>query len=107
MFGKQLQLDPKIGLGYRGWYPEQYPLVSINHAGYYTWSLDLKAKLFGFLRLHRGYYESNGLKGPRTRGAVVARDVMRPWHDPVPRERFPVDQDIPDSYADGKEIPRR
>ncbi len=75
VFGKQLQLDPKIGIGYRGWYPEQYPLVSINHAGYYTWSLDLKAKLFGFLRLHRGYYESNGLKAPRTAGAVVARDV--------------------------------
>ncbi|MEY2932500.1 MAG: hypothetical protein RL033_3249 [Pseudomonadota bacterium] len=75
IFGKKLQLDPKIGIGYRGWYPEQYPLVSINHAGYYTWSLDLKAKLFGFLRLHRGYYESNGLKGPRTGGAVVARDV--------------------------------
>lgn len=75
IFGKNLQLDPKIGAGYRGWYPEQYPLVSINHAGYYTWSLDLKAKLFGFLRLHRGYYESNGLKGPRTEGAVVARDV--------------------------------
>jgi hypothetical protein len=75
VFGKNFQLDPKIGVGYRGWYPEQYPLVSINHAGYYTWSLDLKAKLFGFLRLHRGYYESNGLKGPRTEGAVVARDV--------------------------------
>ena len=75
IFGKNLQLDPKIGAGFRGWYPEQYPLVSINHAGYYTWSLDLKAKLFGFLRLHRGYYESNGLKAPRTKGAVVARDV--------------------------------
>jgi hypothetical protein len=75
VFGKNFQLDPKIGVGYRGWYPEQYPLVSIKHAGYYTWSLDLKAKLFGFLRLHRGYYESNGLKGPRTEGAVVARDV--------------------------------
>jgi hypothetical protein len=75
IFGKNLQLDPKIGAGFRGWYPEQYPLVSIRHAGYYTWSLDLKAKLFGFLRLHRGYYESNGLKGPRTQGAVVARDV--------------------------------
>ncbi|MEO8184220.1 MAG: hypothetical protein ABI895_35820 [Deltaproteobacteria bacterium] len=75
MFGRNFQLDPKIGAGFRGWYPEQYPLVSIKHAGYFTWSLDLKAKLFGFLRLHRGYYESNGLKGPRTEGAVVARDV--------------------------------
>lgn len=75
LFGKNFQLDPKIGAGFRGWYPEQYPLVSIKHAGYFTWSLDLKAKLFGFLRLHRGYYESNGLKGPRTEGAVVAQDV--------------------------------
>jgi len=75
VFGRNFQLDPKIGAGFRGWYPEQYPLVSIKHAGYFTWSLDLKAKLFGFLRLHRGYYESNGLKGPRTEGAVVARDV--------------------------------
>jgi hypothetical protein len=75
LFGKNFQLDPKIGAGYRGWYPEQYPLVGINHAGFFTWSLELKAKLFGFLRLHRGYYESNGLKGPRTKGAVVAQDV--------------------------------
>jgi hypothetical protein len=75
VFGKNFQLDPKIGIGYRGWYPAQYPRVSIAHAGYYTWSLDVKAKLFGFLRLHRGYYESNGVKGPRTDGAVVAQNV--------------------------------
>ena len=75
VFGKNLELDAKIGGGVRGWYPEQYPLVSVDHASYLTWSLDLKAKIFGWLRLHRGYYESNGLRGPRTRGAVVARDV--------------------------------
>jgi hypothetical protein len=75
VFGKTFELDVKVGGGIRGWYPDQYPLVSIDHASYMTWSLDLKAKLFGFLRLHRGYYESNGLRGPRTHGAVVARDV--------------------------------
>jgi hypothetical protein len=75
LFGKNFVLDAKVGGGIRGWYPEQYPLVSVDHASYLTWSLDLKAKLFGFLRLHRGYYESNGLRGPRTHGAVVARDV--------------------------------
>jgi len=75
VFGKNFQLDPKVGIGYRGWYPAQYPRVSIAHAGYYTWSIDLKAKIFGFLRLHRGYYESNGVRGPRTDGAVVAQNV--------------------------------
>ena len=75
VFGKNLELDAKVGGGVRGWYPEQYPLVSVDHASFFTWSVDLKAKILGFLRLHRGYYESNGLRGPRTQGAVVARDV--------------------------------
>ena len=75
VFGKNFEFDPKLGSGVRGWYPDQYPLVSIAHSSYFTWSLDLKAKLFGLIRLHRGYYESNGLKGPRTQGAAVARDV--------------------------------
>jgi hypothetical protein len=75
VFGKNLELDAKVGAGVRGWYPEQYPLVSVDHASFFTWSLDLKAKILGFLRLHRGYYESNGLRGPRTQGAVLARDV--------------------------------
>jgi hypothetical protein len=75
LFGDDFQLDVKLGLGFRGWYPEQYPLVSIDHAGYFTWSAGVKGKLFGFIRLHRGYYESNGLSGPRTQGAVVARQV--------------------------------
>lgn len=75
VFGKNFELDAKVGGGVRGWYPEQYPLVSVDAASYFTWSLDLKAKILGFIRLHRGYYESNGLRGPRTRGAVIARDV--------------------------------
>jgi hypothetical protein len=75
VFGKNFEIDAKVGTGIRGWYPEQYPLVSIAHSSFLTWSVDVKAKLFKFLRLHRGYYESNGVKGPRTEGAVVARDV--------------------------------
>jgi hypothetical protein len=75
VLGRNLQLDPRIGAGFRGWVPEQYPLVSVDHAEYYTWSLELKARLFRFLRLHRGYYESNGLTGPRTRGAVIAAQI--------------------------------
>lgn len=77
VLGKDVELDAKVGGGIRGWYPEQYPLVSVDHASYLTWSVELKAKLFRFIRLHRGYYESNGLRGPRTRGAVIARDVGR------------------------------
>jgi hypothetical protein len=75
VFGRNLLLDPRIGGGFRGWVPDQYPLVSVDHAEYYTWSLELKARLFGFLRLHRGYYESNGLRGPRTSEAVVAAQI--------------------------------
>ena len=75
VFGKSLELDAKVGGGIRGWYPEQFPLVSVDHASYFTWSVELKARIFRFIRLHRGYYESNGLQGPRTRGAVIARDV--------------------------------
>lgn len=75
VFGKNLLLDPRIGGGVRGWVPDQYPLVSVDHAEYYTWSLELKARLFGFLRLHRGYYESSGLAGPRTNEAVVAAQI--------------------------------
>ncbi|MET0411438.1 MAG: hypothetical protein ABW217_09070, partial [Polyangiaceae bacterium] len=75
VFGRDLVLDPRIGGGFRGWVPDQYPLVSVDHAEYYTWSLELKARLFGFLRLHRGYYESNGLRGPRTNEAVVAAQI--------------------------------
>ena len=75
VFGKDFELDAKVGGGIRGWYPEQYPLVGVDHASYLTWSVELKAKIFRFLRLHRGYYESNGLQGPRTRGAVIARNI--------------------------------
>lgn len=75
VFGKQLRVDFKLGGGFRGWYPAQFPQVSIDHAGYFTWSADVKAKFFNFLRLHRGYYESTGLAGPRTNEAAIAAQV--------------------------------
>ncbi len=75
VLGKYLQLDLKLDGGYRGWIPQQYPTVKVDVAGYYTWSVDLKAKLFKFLSVHRGYYESNALERPRTSEAAVAATV--------------------------------
>jgi hypothetical protein len=51
--------------------------VGVDHASFLTWSLDLKAKVLGFLRLHRAHCESNGLRGSRPKARVVARDVGR------------------------------
>jgi hypothetical protein len=75
VIGKNLRLDLKLGMGYRGWYPQQYDHVSVDVANYYTWQVELKAKIFKFLSLKRGFYESNGLAGPRTKGATVAAQV--------------------------------
>ncbi len=75
LFGDDFRLDVALGGGVRGWYPDQYPRVGVAHAGYFTWSASVRAKIFGWLRLNRGYYESTGLAGPRTQGAVVATEV--------------------------------
>jgi hypothetical protein len=72
ILGKSIQLDPKIGGGYRGWLAQDYPRVSVPHTGYFTWSLELKAKLFRYISLRRGYYESNGLSAPRNHAASIA-----------------------------------
>lgn len=77
VLGRHFQLDLKVGGGFRGWYPAQFPVVRIDHAGYFTWSADVKARIFKYLRLRRGYYESSGLSGPRTSGAVVAQQLGR------------------------------
>lgn len=66
------QIDFKLDAGYRGWLPQQYDLVDVDVAGYYTWSVDLRGKLFKYVNLHRGYYESNALAPPRTDKAAVA-----------------------------------
>ena len=44
-------------------------------ASYFTWNIDVKAKLFRLLDLRRGYYESNGVSAPRTEEAAVAAQI--------------------------------
>jgi hypothetical protein len=75
IFGDNWRFDIQVGAGYRGWFPQQYPLVDVRAGSYYIWNIDVKAKLFKFLSLRRGYYESNGLSGPRTEEAAVAAQV--------------------------------
>lgn len=72
VIGRELQLDPQIGGGYRAWYPQQYPTVEVTNQGYFTWALQLRAKFFRLISLERGYYESNGLSAPRHQGASIA-----------------------------------
>lgn len=73
---QNLLLDPIFGGGVRGWLPAQYPTVHATAGTYYTWSLDIKATLFRVINIHRGYYESNGVVGPRHQGAAVAADTV-------------------------------
>ncbi len=75
IFGDDWRFDIQVGIGYRGWLPQQYPLVKVQAGSYYIWNIDVKAKLFKFLSLRRGYYESNALNGPRTDEAAVAAQV--------------------------------
>jgi hypothetical protein len=70
-----LQLDLTMGGGYRGWLPQQYSHVKVAVGTYYVWTVDVKAKFFKLITLHRGYYETNGLSGPRTEEAAVAAQV--------------------------------
>lgn len=65
VIGKNLKLDIKAGVGYRGWAPQQYPVVSVTMAHYFSWNVSLKAKLFKWLNISRGYYESNAASNPR------------------------------------------
>ncbi len=75
VLGEDVKLDITVGAGYRGWYPQQYDAVDVEIASYFTWNVDLKAKLFKFLTLRRGYYESNGVSAPRTEEAAVAAKI--------------------------------
>jgi len=75
VLGDDVKLDITLGAGYRGWYPQQYDAVDVEIASYFTWNVDIKAKLFKFLTLRRGYYESNGVSGPRTKEAAVAAQI--------------------------------
>jgi len=73
--GKWFQLDFKVDGAYRGWLPQQYNSAQVKAGGYYTYSVELRGKLFKYINLHRGYYESNALAAPRTKEASVAADV--------------------------------
>ena len=73
--GSLLALDCKVDGAYRGWLPQQYNSAEVKAGSYYTWSFELRGKLFKYVNLHRGYYESNALAGPRTKEASVAADV--------------------------------
>jgi len=75
LFERYVQLDLKLGGGWRGWLPQQFPHVKVNAGSYYVWTVEVRVKLFRFLNLHRGYYESNALAGPRTEEAAVAAQV--------------------------------
>jgi hypothetical protein len=54
---------------------QQYPSVHVSAQSYFTWSVELKARIFKIISLNRGYYESNGLTVPRPSGATVATTV--------------------------------
>lgn len=75
VIGRNLELDLLVGGGYRGWVPQQYPTVDVDVASYFTWNVDVKARIFRWLNLRRGYYESSGLSGPRNASAAVAVQV--------------------------------
>jgi hypothetical protein len=75
VFGKNLKIDIKLGAGYRGWYPQQYEAVDVDVGNYFTWNVNVKAKIFKWLNLRRGYYESNGLAAPRTEEAAVTAKI--------------------------------
>ncbi len=75
MFGRQFEIDLKLGAGYRGWQPQQYPTVKVAAGSYYVWTIDVRARIMRWLILRRGYYESNELSGPRTNEAAVATQV--------------------------------
>ncbi|HKU44422.1 MAG TPA: hypothetical protein VJR89_39955, partial [Polyangiales bacterium] len=75
ILGDDVRIDLQVGAGYRGWLPQQYPQVHVAAGSYWIWNVEVKAKLFRFLNLRRGYYESNGLSGPRTEEAAVAAQI--------------------------------
>jgi hypothetical protein len=72
---KWLKIDLTVGAGYRGWRPQQYTNVPVKVGTYYVWTVEVKAKLFRALNLHRGYFESNALTPPSRDEAAVAVEV--------------------------------
>ncbi|MCH2110011.1 MAG: hypothetical protein MK135_11835, partial [Polyangiaceae bacterium] len=72
VLGKWIQLDPQVGIGYRGWVSDQYPALKIKTASYFLWSIGLRGRFFKAIKLYRAFYKSTGLKSPRRKGAVIA-----------------------------------
>lgn len=76
VFGGDFQLDPSIGLAYRGWRPQSYPGMDVSTENTATWSVGARAKLF-FVSVNQAYYESNGIASPRRDGASVAEKAAK------------------------------
>ena len=72
IFHRNFQIDPTVGVAYRGWRPQGYPDLEVRTESYFTMSLELQAMLFRVLRLHRGYYETNSIGAPRRPGVSIA-----------------------------------
>lgn len=62
---ESFQLDLRVGAGYRGWLPQQYPSVSVDPANFFTWSVGATARIFKVVSLTRARYESNNAASPR------------------------------------------
>lgn len=62
---ENFQLDLKVGVGYRGWTPQNYPAVSVEPAHYFTWGVGGTARVFKVVSLSKLRYESNNAAAPR------------------------------------------
>lgn len=77
VLGPKLSLDLSVDTGYRHWIPQQYPTIDVVEHGYFTWSVSLRARLFRFLSLHHGYYESSSVTSPHSETGVVVGTAGR------------------------------
>lgn len=63
-----LKLDLRGGGAFRGWTTTPYPALDLQTTTYITWNAELRAELFGLIRLHRVSYESSGTGTPTSEG---------------------------------------
>lgn len=63
-----LKLDLRGGGAFRGWTTTPYPALDLQTTTYLTWNAELRAELFGLIRLHRVSYESTGTSTPTSEG---------------------------------------
>lgn len=73
ILGSQLQIDPQVGGGYRGWRSQQFPGIDVDTTSYTTFSIGASATLFKVLSINRAYFESTGVSAPARSGAVIAQ----------------------------------